>query len=405
MPTHIAKKNGRPVYLCHGCNRPLSAALVAENRTTHKGCEAEAMRKFEVSEARKLGIPVATYREQQKSKHQEWEAGRTARVERAPLAGVRVARIYERVSTDEQDLTRQSAIEASTRAAGFYVAGVYREKASGARADRPELLRMIEDLQHGEVVVAEKIDRISRLPLPEAERLIASIRAKGARLAVPGVVDLSELAAEAQGVAKIVLESVQDMLLKLALQMARDDYETRRDRQQQGVELARAAGKYTGRRADAVMHGRIVALRGAGHSIAETARLAGCSASQVKRVWAMRERSGEMVQTQPTEPAAADDDAGAAKVATIVLRLRVENNNSFVRGKKRARENIERWCLSEYDARRLPSGEYELKVPYSSDEELDATMHELLGDIASEADDRHCFSESDARVEGTDRHW
>ena len=40
---------------------------------------------------------------------------------------------------------------------------IYREKASGARPDRPELLRMIADLQPGEVVVAEKIDRISRL--------------------------------------------------------------------------------------------------------------------------------------------------------------------------------------------------------------------------------------------------
>jgi Resolvase, N terminal domain len=76
-----------------------------------------------------------------------------------------------------------------TKAAGYYVAGVYRERASGARADRPELLRMIADLQPGEVVIAEKIDRISRLPLAEAERLVASIRDKGARLAVPGVVD------------------------------------------------------------------------------------------------------------------------------------------------------------------------------------------------------------------------
>ena len=74
--------------------------------------------------------------------------------------------------------------------------------ASGARADRPDLLRMIADLQPGEVVVAEKIDRISRLPLAEAEQLVGSIRAKGARLAVPGLVDLSDFAAEADGVAK-----------------------------------------------------------------------------------------------------------------------------------------------------------------------------------------------------------
>jgi DNA invertase Pin-like site-specific DNA recombinase len=200
---------------------------------------------------------------------------------------MKVARIYLRVSTDEQDLTRQDAIEQSTWAAGYYVAGVYREKASGARVDRPELLRMIADLQPGEVVVAEKIDRISRLPLAEAERLVGSIRAKGAKLAVPGLVDLSDFAAGADGVAKIVLESVQELLLKLALQMARDDYETRRERQRQGVQLAKAAGKYAGRVPDTATHQRIIALRGAGQTIVRTAELTGCSASQVKRIWAI----------------------------------------------------------------------------------------------------------------------
>ena len=200
---------------------------------------------------------------------------------------MKIARLYLRVSTDEQGLSRQAEIEHSTRAAGYYVAGIYREKASGARADRPELLRMIADLQPGEVVVAEKIDRISRLPLAEAEKLVASIRAKGARLAVPGLVDLSDLADEADGVAKIVLVSVQELLLKLALQMARDDYETRRERQRQGVQLAKAAGKYTGRKADTATHQRIVALRRAGQTIERTAELAGCSISQVKRIWAL----------------------------------------------------------------------------------------------------------------------
>jgi DNA invertase Pin-like site-specific DNA recombinase len=81
---------------------------------------------------------------------------------------------------------------------------------------------------------------------------------------VPGLVDLSEVAAEADGVAKIVLESVQELLLKLALQMTRDDYETRRERQRQGVQLAKAAGKYAGRIPDTTTHQRIIALRGAG---------------------------------------------------------------------------------------------------------------------------------------------
>lgn len=53
---------------------------------------------------------------------------------------MRIARLYLRVSTDEQDLSRQIGIEDSTRSAGYYIAGVYREKASGARADGRELL-------------------------------------------------------------------------------------------------------------------------------------------------------------------------------------------------------------------------------------------------------------------------
>jgi DNA invertase Pin-like site-specific DNA recombinase len=200
---------------------------------------------------------------------------------------MQVARLYLRVSTDEQNLTRQADIEERTRVAGYYIAGVYREKASGARADRPELLRMIADLQPGEVVVAEKIDRISRLPLPEAEQLVASIRGKGARLAIPGLVDLSDFANATDGVTRIVLESVQELLLKLALQMARDDYETRRERQRQGVQLAKAANKYRGRIPDTATHQRIIALRHAGQTIKRTAELAGCSQSQVKRVCAL----------------------------------------------------------------------------------------------------------------------
>ncbi|MFX1767798.1 recombinase family protein [Paraburkholderia sp. A1RI-2L] len=200
---------------------------------------------------------------------------------------IKLARIYLRVSTEQQDIERQESVVRSAKDAGYYVTGTYREKASGACPDRPELLRMIADLQPGEVVIAEKIDRISRLPLPDAEKLIASIREKGARLAVPGIVDLSELAADAKGVAKVVLESVQDMLLKVALQAARDDYEDRRERQRQGIDLAKRDGRYTGRKTDKATHERIIALRTGGHSIANTARMAGCSESQVKRVWAL----------------------------------------------------------------------------------------------------------------------
>ncbi|WP_432720754.1 recombinase family protein [Jeongeupia wiesaeckerbachi] len=197
----------------------------------------------------------------------------------------RIARVYLRVSSDTQDLERQRQIVENAKVAGYYIAGTYAEKASGTTTDRPELQRLLADLQPGDVVIAEKIDRLTRLPLPEAEQLMATIRTKGARLSVPGIVDLSEVITTTQdNTARVLLEATQDMLLKIALQMARDDYETRRERQRQGIAQAKAAGKLLGRQADEVMHERILELRKSEKTIAETARLAGCSVATVKRV-------------------------------------------------------------------------------------------------------------------------
>lgn len=204
-----------------------------------------------------------------------------------------IARIYLRVSTVEQDLSRQHELIEEAKQNGFYVAGVYKEKASGARADRPELQRMINDLQPGEVVIAEHIDRISRLPLDSALALINSIKERGAKLAIPGIVDLTELAKEQTGVAKVVLESVQDMLLKVALQLARDDYENRRKRQKEGIELAKRKGRFKGRVADLRLHKRIIEYRIRNTSIAETAKLCECSVSLVKAVWAKHKQQEE----------------------------------------------------------------------------------------------------------------
>jgi len=46
-------------------------------------------------------------------------------------------------------------------------------------------------------------------------------------------------------VARIVLETVHDTLLRVVLQTARDDHETRRERQRDGIEIAGRAGRFT----------------------------------------------------------------------------------------------------------------------------------------------------------------
>jgi DNA invertase Pin-like site-specific DNA recombinase len=64
---------------------------------------------------------------------------------------------YARVSTQDQNLTGQ--LEA-LKAAGAET--IYREKISGARADRPQLAKLMAALKAGDTVIVTKIDRLGR---------------------------------------------------------------------------------------------------------------------------------------------------------------------------------------------------------------------------------------------------
>jgi DNA invertase Pin-like site-specific DNA recombinase len=64
---------------------------------------------------------------------------------------------YARVSTDAQDTHLQ--MDALRRAK---CSRIYEEKASGAKADRPELLRLLDHARKGDVVIVWKLDRLAR---------------------------------------------------------------------------------------------------------------------------------------------------------------------------------------------------------------------------------------------------
>jgi DNA invertase Pin-like site-specific DNA recombinase len=66
---------------------------------------------------------------------------------------------YARVSTYGQTLDSQLEL---LRAAGCSSRNIYREKVTGARADRRELNRMLGKLAPGDVVTVTRIDRLAR---------------------------------------------------------------------------------------------------------------------------------------------------------------------------------------------------------------------------------------------------
>ncbi len=64
---------------------------------------------------------------------------------------------YARVSTRDQDLGSQLA---DLRAAGC--GNIFKEKASGAKTDRPELAKAIRRLEPGDVLIVTRLDRLAR---------------------------------------------------------------------------------------------------------------------------------------------------------------------------------------------------------------------------------------------------
>src|SRR5215475_6937937 len=64
---------------------------------------------------------------------------------------------YARVSTNAQDLGSQ---EAELLAAGC--ARVFKEKVSGAKADRAELAKLVKRLEPDDVLVVTRLDRLAR---------------------------------------------------------------------------------------------------------------------------------------------------------------------------------------------------------------------------------------------------
>jgi DNA invertase Pin-like site-specific DNA recombinase len=81
---------------------------------------------------------------------------------------------YARVSTRDQDLAAQ---DAELMAAGC--AKVFKEKISGAKTDRPELVKAIGRLEPGDVLVVTRLDRLAR-STRDLLNVIAAVAERGA---------------------------------------------------------------------------------------------------------------------------------------------------------------------------------------------------------------------------------
>ena len=150
---------------------------------------------------------------------------------------------YARVSTDAQDLTNQVA-----QLQGAGCSKIYREKISGATAERPQLKKMIGSLLPGDVVVIAAVDRLSR----DTTDLLTLAR------------DIQRAGAGLRSLAEPVLDTTGDFAeLVLAMLGVAAKLERRRilERTSRGRADAKAAGVKFGRKPSLTPHQQREALK------------------------------------------------------------------------------------------------------------------------------------------------
>lgn len=175
---------------------------------------------------------------------------------------------YARVSTQDQDYSRQ--IEALTAAGAK---PIYREKISGARADRPQLAKLMASLKPGDVVVVTKLDRLGR-STRELLDLIERISKAGASFRSLG--DPLWDTSSSQG----------RLLSTLLAAIAEFERDLIRERTGEGRKRAMANGVRFGRKPKLSAFQRQEALRrrAAGETLAEIAKSYAVDISMISRL-------------------------------------------------------------------------------------------------------------------------
>ncbi|EHD1698947.1 recombinase family protein [Vibrio vulnificus] len=194
-------------------------------------------------------------------------------------------RAYLRASTTVQQADRaKSELETFADQNGVRIASFYTENLSGTKLDRAELSRLLEDSHRGDVLLVEKVDRLSRLPFEQWKVLKQKLLEAGINIVVLDQPMTHTVLTHTDQQTSMISRVLTEFMVDLAAAMARDDYETRRKRQAQGIEKAKALGKYQGRKPDVKLRENIQLLLTEGKSWSQVQSLLGCSRSTIAAV-------------------------------------------------------------------------------------------------------------------------
>ena len=174
---------------------------------------------------------------------------------------------------------------------GQRITTYYVENVSGARLERPELMRMIDEAYKGDILLIEAVDRLTRLSAEDWDSLSNTIKAKGlivVALDLPTSYIMMNTAPDTEAFQTRMNAALNAMMLDTLAAMSRKDYLQRQSRQGQGIKRLKAdidAGKTTKRLGAKVSTNqeRIIMLLKKGVSWTEIEIATGASRSTVVR--------------------------------------------------------------------------------------------------------------------------
>ena len=136
--------------------------------------------------------------------------------------------MYQRVSSDDQNLARQEELTKI-----YSVQKVFADKCSGKDKDRPELKKMLDYVREGDVLIISSIDRLAR-NIRDLLFIVDTLKEKGVQL-----ISVKENINTDTPTGKFCLS-----LFGILAELERDNI---RERQKEGILLAKKRGVYKGR--------------------------------------------------------------------------------------------------------------------------------------------------------------
>lgn len=189
---------------------------------------------------------------------------------------------YARVSSSDQNLSRQLE-----RAKQVHADRIFADKISGKSLKRPQFERMMKFIREGDTVEVLSLDRLSR-NYNDLKSLIMKFRQMG-------VTFISDDLPELHTGNELLDNAMLDLFITMLSFVAQNEREKIRERQAEGIALAKKAGKYKGGTVKyspdskhpqyvLVWKNVVKMLKSKKYSISEIARQSGISRVQVYRI-------------------------------------------------------------------------------------------------------------------------